>query len=339
MVLGSGDVINQDSLTPSDSGQPSDSTIQRDPTPRSPKLEHARLAPRVTAIKEQGFSVQVATRIEAPQISSTRTVYEVKWFIFVRWCEASQEDFTSPSLTQVADFLMHFFQERKLQPSTIDGYRSAIADKIGSTQINISRNEDLNRLLHIFHWDRPKGRRGVPSWNLSLVLHQLTKVPFEPLKDASLNHLAFKMVFLLALGLGKRRSEIHAWLHKNIRHQTDWSKVSLYPSPTFVAKNHLVREGPDSVAPVVIPALAPTLDKTLKEDRTKDLHKDKELVSFKKGFNRDISPATISSWIKKTVILCYQLSDQEAQVLHQVKAHYVRAFATSKAFQGGVSLD
>ena len=164
-----------------------------------------------------------------------------------------------------------------------------------------------------------------------------------------LNHLTFKTVFLLALGSGKRRSEIHAWLHKNIRHQSDWSKVSLYPSPSFLSKNQLAKEGPDSVAPVVIPALAPSLDRSLKGDRslcpvralryyldrTADLRQNKELVfvSFKKGFDKDISPATISSWIKQTVVLCYELSDQEALTLHQVKAHDVRAFAASKAFQ------
>ena len=56
------------------------------------------------------------------------------------------------------------------------------------------------------------------SWNLSLVLHQLTKAPFEPIKEASLKHLTFKTVFLLGLGSGKRRSEIHAWQNRNIRH-------------------------------------------------------------------------------------------------------------------------
>ena len=56
-------------------------------------------------------------------------------------------------------------------------------------------------------------------------------------------------------------------------------------------------------------------------------------VSFKKRFDMDISPATISSWIKQTVILCYELSDQEALTLHQFKAHDVMAFAASKAFQ------
>ena len=247
----------------------------------------------------------MASRIEAPQRSSTRTVYEAKWAVIVRWCESSQVDFRSPSVKQIADFLLHLFQEKNLQPSTIDGYRSAIADKLGNSSLNVSKDENLTRLLDSFHRDRPKGRRGIPSWNLSLVLHQLTKAPFEPLRKASLKHLTFKTVFLLALGSGKRRSEIHAWLNKNIRHQADWSKVSLYPSPSFFAKNHLAKEGPECVAPVVIPALAPTLDKSLKEDRslcpvralcyyldkTQDLRQGKELVfvSFKKGFTKDIS--------------------------------------------------
>ena len=143
-----------------------------------------------------------------------------------------------------------------------------------------------------------RGWRGIPSWNLSLVLHQLTKSPFEPIKEASLKHLIFKTVFLLALGLGKHRSEIHVWQNKNIRHQSDWSKSS------FLSKNQLAKEGLDSVAPVVIPPLAPTLNKA------------EQGVSL---FDKDISPATISSWIKKTVVLCYELSDQEAFSLHQVK--------------------
>ena len=127
-------------------------------------------------------------------------------------------------------------------------------------------------------------------------------------------------------------------------------KVSLYPSPSFLSKNQLAKEGPDSVAPVVIPSLAPTLDKSLKGDRslcpvralryyldkTSDLRQSKELVfvSFKKCFDKDISPATVSSWIKQTVILCYELSDQQVLSLHQVKA-----FAASNAFQSGISLD
>ena len=355
LVLGPGSNVKPDPTVSAQHTQPSVSAIQPGPSQEPVESEPTCLAPRASAIKEQGFSEAVAARIEAPQRRSTRSVYEAKWTIFTKWCFSNQADFRAPPLKAIADFLLHLFQEQKLQPSTIDGYRSAIADKLGNSTINVSKDENLSCLLDSFHRDRPKGRRGIPSWNLSLVLHQLTKAPFDSLKEASLKHLTFKTVFLLALGSGKHRSEIHAWLHKNIRHQSDWSKVFLYPSPSFLSKNQLAKEGPDSVAPVVIPALAPSLDRSLKGDRslcpvralryyldrTADLRQNKELVfvSFKKGFDKDISPATISSWIKQTVVLCYELSDQEALTLHQVKAHDVRAFAASKAFQSGISLD
>ena len=146
-------------------------------------------------------------------------------------------DFRAPPLKAIADFLLYLFQDRTLQPGTIDGYRSAIADKLDNYVPLISAKMRISLISWIVSIDRPKGRRGIPSWNLSLVLHQLTKAPFEPFKETSLKHLTFKTVFLLALGSGKRRSEIHVWLHKNIRHQSDWSKVSLYPSPSFLSKN------------------------------------------------------------------------------------------------------
>ena len=265
LVLGPSDHVQSD---PTEPAQPVNTAIQSDPSQKSDKSKSPCMAPRATAIKKQGFSEAVAARIEAPQRGSTRSVYEAKWTIFTKWCLTNQVDFRAPPVKSVADFLLYLFEDRKLQPSTIDGYKSAIADKLGNSPFNISKDENLTRLLDSFHRDRPKGRRGIPSWNLSLVLHQLTKAPFEPIQEASLKHLTFKTVFLLALGSGKRRSEIHAWQNRNIRHQSDWLKVSLYPSPSFLSKNQLAKEGPDSVAPVVIPALAPTLDRSLKSDRS-----------------------------------------------------------------------
>ena len=241
LVLGSN--VQSDPIEPA---QPVNTAIQSDPSQKSDKSKSPCVAPRATAIKEQGFSETVAARIEAPQRGSTRSVYEAKWTIFTNWCITNQVDVRAPPVKSVADFLMYLFEERKLQPSTIDGYRSAIADKLGNSPLNISKDENLTHLLDSFHRDRPKGRRGIPSWNLSLVLHQLTKAPFEPIQETSLKHLTLQTVFLLALGSGKRRSEIHAWQNRNIRHQSDWSKMSLYPSPSFLSKNQLAKEGPDS---------------------------------------------------------------------------------------------
>ena len=211
LVLGSSGNVQSNPTVSAQYTKLSVSAIQPGPPQEPVKSEPTRLDPRASAIKEQGFSEAVAPRIEAPQRGSTRSVYEAKWTIFTKWCLSNQVDFRAPPLKAIPDFLLHLFQDKKLQPGTIDGYRSAIADKVGNSTINVSKDENLTRLLDSFHRDRPKGSRGIPSWNLSLVLHQLTKAPFEPLKEASLKHLTFKTVFLLALGSGKRRSEIHAW--------------------------------------------------------------------------------------------------------------------------------
>ena len=38
---------------------------------------------------------------------------------------------------EITDFLLHLFQDKNIQPSTIDGYRSDISDKIGNSSLNI----------------------------------------------------------------------------------------------------------------------------------------------------------------------------------------------------------
>ena len=199
MVLGSGGTVVPDPSLPTQSSRPSDTAIQQGSSQGSDQPKSSRLAPRAEAIKEQGFSSPVASRIEAPQRSSTRTLYEAKWSVFVRWGETSQVDFRSPSIKQIADFLLNLFQEKNLQPSTIDGYRSAIVDKLGNSSLNVSKDENLTRLLDSFQ----KGQRVAGESLVGTSPWKLTKPPFEPLRKASLKHLTFKMVFLLALGSGK----------------------------------------------------------------------------------------------------------------------------------------
>ena len=75
--------------------------FQSDPSQKSDKSKSPCMAPRATAIKEQGFSETVAARIEAPQRGSTRSVYEAKWTIFTKWCNTNQVDFKAPPLKSV----------------------------------------------------------------------------------------------------------------------------------------------------------------------------------------------------------------------------------------------
>ena len=75
------------------------------------------------------------------------------------------------------------------------------------------------------------------------MLDQLPNKPFEPKRKAYLKFITFKTVFLLALASGKRRSEIHAWLHEYVRSLDKWTSVSLQLSAEFIAKNQLAKEG------------------------------------------------------------------------------------------------
>ena len=54
------------------------------------------------------------------------------------------------------------FQDRKLQPSTIDGYRSAIADKLGNSPINVSKDENLTVSWIVSTETDPKGGGAFP---------------------------------------------------------------------------------------------------------------------------------------------------------------------------------
>ena len=160
----------------------------------------------------------------------------------------------------------------------------------------------------------------MPSWNLSLVLHQLTKAPFEPMKGSFLKHLTFKTVFLLALGSGKRRSEIHAWQNRIgqrcpcIHHPAFFPRISWPKRVQTLWPQWLYQPWP------------PTLDRSLKSDRslfpvralryyldrTSDIRQKKGVV-FVSGLDKRHLTCL---YLLLDQADCDELSDQEAHSLH-----------------------
>ena len=145
--------------------------------PQQSTSQPPRLVSRSGQFQEQGFSVEVAERIAAPQRSSTMTIYKSKWTLFEKWCRENSVDFSTPSVKQISDFFMYLYQDLNRCPSTIDGYRTAIVDTLGPAGHHIAQSSDLHRLLSSFHRDHPKSSRNLPKWNLSVVLNELTKAP------------------------------------------------------------------------------------------------------------------------------------------------------------------
>ena len=102
--------------------------IRSDPSQKSDKSYSPCRAPRASAIEEQDLSEAVAARIEAPQRGgqSDQSMRQMGHFYQVMY--HSSGGLRAPPVKSVVYFLRYLFQDRKLQPSTIDGYRSAIAD-------------------------------------------------------------------------------------------------------------------------------------------------------------------------------------------------------------------
>ena len=163
LVLGPSVALNRDpTATPG-----VDNTPQTVPQLRVPQQSTTPQPPRLVSrsgqLQEQGFSVEVAERIAAPQWSSTRTIYKSKWALFEKWCRENLVDFSTPSVKQISDFFIYLYQDLNRRPSSIDGYRTTIVDTLDPTGQHIARNEDLHRLLSSFYRDRPKSSRNFPK--------------------------------------------------------------------------------------------------------------------------------------------------------------------------------
>ena len=71
---------------------------------QSTTVELSRLVSRSGQLQEQGFSVEVAERMAAPQRPSTRSIYQSKWALFEKWCREKSVDFSTPSVKHISDF-------------------------------------------------------------------------------------------------------------------------------------------------------------------------------------------------------------------------------------------
>ena len=98
LVLGPGAALNRDPTATSGVNDSSQTVPQLCVPQQSTASEPPCLVFRSGQLQEQGFSVEVAERIAAPQRSSTRTIYKSKWALFEKWCRENLVDFSTPSV-------------------------------------------------------------------------------------------------------------------------------------------------------------------------------------------------------------------------------------------------
>ena len=104
LVLGPSAALNRDPTTTTSVNNPSQTVPPSCVPQQSTTSQPPRLVSRSGQLQEQGFSVEVAERIAAPQRSSTRTIYKSKWVLFEKWCRENLVDFSTPSVNKFQIF-------------------------------------------------------------------------------------------------------------------------------------------------------------------------------------------------------------------------------------------
>ena len=318
-------------------------------------IQAPRLAANRRALRGQGFSEDLASRISATQAPSTLATYEGKWKIFAKFCAGKKIDPLESTVAQIGEFLSHQFDEGQ-EPATVEVYKTVIANSLKYHRgTNLGQDQTLCDLIAWMKRKRPKGCRTVPKWDLKTVLFALMEPPFEPIQVISLANLTWKTVFLVMLASGARRGEIHALDYRLFAHDPKWRFVTLVPHQEFIAKTQLRKQGNKALEPFVVRALAEFVGPDLPKDRllcpvrciktylarTQHLREGKKLffISYSPRISADIHKNTISGWVRKLIQECYRCASSDVAELQGTSAHTIRGMAATLAFKGGVDLE
>ena len=296
--------------------------------------------------KAAGFSDEVSRLAAAPRRPSTNRMYDDRWRRFTQWAAGQGFDPLDPTADQIASFLFDLFDTRGLSPQTIKGYRTCIGsvlNRTGKAKVVLLRT--ISDMIASMELQRPRITPVFPQWDLGLVFEALSKSPYEPLREASFKHLTLKTVFLLVMASAGRRSELHAlrFDQNYIQFKTKGAGVTLYFSPEFMRKNRKPNQVNDPWYIAAIPTGKPEFGAPNCPVRAlryyhryltqhPDLRKDRRrlFVPIKdNNTGKELSASSISRWICTTIVDSHAAIQDSNNLSGSVKAHEVRAVATS----------
>ncbi|KAI2650115.1 ORF V: Enzymatic polyprotein [Labeo rohita] len=192
---------NSPSLEDSPEEGPSFSGDRHNLAPASQPLEPPCVASGRDSADFTGLSQAVINSIIQARAPSTRQAYALKWGLFADWCSSRRED---PQRCSVLSFLQEKL-ERRLSPSTLKVYVAAIAAYHDAVDgLSLEKHHLIVRFLRGARRLNPPRPHLIPSWDLSVVLLGLRRVPFEPLVSVELKYLSLKTSLLIALTSIKR---------------------------------------------------------------------------------------------------------------------------------------
>ena len=124
--------VGSDSRAPSRVTEPSGSPVSgsRPGSSRAKSVPPSRVQVVEQALTKKGFSRSAAAVIARPQRAGTLATYEHKWQKFSDWCNERKINPLIANASQIADFLLFLFREKKFASRSIAVYRTAISSTI-----------------------------------------------------------------------------------------------------------------------------------------------------------------------------------------------------------------
>ena len=283
---------------------------------------------------------------------STQKAYDARWVTFVRWCKNHRiKKPDSASVPNIARFLSFLRDTRKLSGGTIANYLSAIGTvRDVATGTTLAKDPVLKGIIKGFKQVDMKERKfRPPAWDLGIVLRALTQAPFEPLENASIQHLTWKTAFLLSFATAARVSELHALDINTVRFDRgDTGAVHLGLLMDFVAKNQKYGQrdrmftikslneilGPDDTEDR---SLCPVRALRCYIKRTEPYRKGRSrlFLSCNSTRTEEISRNALASWLRSTINLAYR---QSGLSVSGSNPHEIRALAATVALHSNVSV-
>jgi hypothetical protein len=91
------------------------------------------------------------------------------------------------ALNQILEFLCYLFDSLYLVQISIEGYRARLSPVVSQAfGLDLSSMKVVSERMSSFKTQRLRKVPSLPDWDVTFVLLLLTKVPFEPLSEASL---------------------------------------------------------------------------------------------------------------------------------------------------------
>ncbi|XP_063079934.1 uncharacterized protein LOC134469834 [Engraulis encrasicolus] len=300
-----------------------------------------------------GLPDNVIATIQSAQAPSTRSLYDNKLRVFEKWCDENQTRTFQCSVSEVLCVLQSLLDKGKAF-STIKVYLAAIsACHVGFDGASVGKHPLVSRFMKGVRRLRPPTKQTFPSWDLSVVLDELSEPPFEPMENIAFKQLSLKTVLLLALVSAKRVGELRALsVHPSCLQVSEEGKRALLsPNPSFVPK---VIEASYRCSSLDLNAFHPPPFSSREEerwhrlcpvhalriyvDRTKAFRKTDQLFVSWSAARRGlpISSQRLSHWMVEAIGSAYEARGMQPPA--RLKAHSTRGMATSWALFRGISV-